>query len=84
MLRRDYIPDKTILQKLNQRLMRTGLGSRTRVNATIRNGQVTLSGNIQYENQRRVVLRATNSVEGVRTVTDQLRVLPTDAKRKFP
>jgi len=70
------IPDKTLLQKINQRLMRTGLGSQSKIKLTIRNGDVTLAGTLQYENQRRPVLTAARGVEGVRTVIDNLQVQP--------
>ncbi len=82
MLRNERVPDKTILKKVNQRLMRSGLGSGCRVTATVRSGQVSLSGNIQYENQRRPALKAVGSVEGVKRVVDQLQVQSRQAHRK--
>ena len=82
MLRNEPVPDKTILKKVNQRLMKTGLGSRCRITATVRSGQVSLSGNIQYENQRRPALRAVGSVEGGKGVVDQLQVQSRDAHRR--
>jgi osmotically-inducible protein OsmY len=74
MLRRGQVPDKRLLQKVEQRIARAGLGSQTKVRVTIRNGDVTVSGTLQYETQRRPVLHATRSVEGVRRVVDQLQV----------
>ena len=74
MQRRNQVPDRTLLQKVNQRLMRTGTGSQCRVAATVRNGDVTFSGTLQFEHQRRAVLKAASGVEGVRTVLDQMRV----------
>ena len=82
MLRNEPVPDKTILKKVNQRLMKTGLGSRCRITATVRSGQVSLSGNIQYENQRRPAVRAVGSVDGVKGVVDQLQVQSRDAYRR--
>jgi osmotically-inducible protein OsmY len=82
MLHRGLVPDKAILKKINQRLQRTGLGSGCRLSALVRNGQVTLSGSIQYEHQRRSALRAVNGVEGVRGVTDQLQV-PARTERRM-
>ncbi|MHC4177735.1 MAG: BON domain-containing protein [Planctomycetota bacterium] len=76
------VADKALLKKVNQRLDRTGLGSRSRVTVTIRSGQVTLSGNIQYEHQRRPALKAVNAVEGVRGVMDHLQVQSRDAHRR--
>jgi hypothetical protein len=71
--------DKAILKKLQQHLARVSLGSQSHVNVAVRDGQVTLSGNLQYENQRRPALKAARSVEGVRGVLDQLRVQPPKA-----
>lgn len=74
MPRPGQVPDKRVLQKVEQRISRAGLGSHTKVKVAIRNGDVTLSGTLQYETQRRPVLQATRSVEGVRRVMDQLQV----------
>jgi len=82
MLQKGSASDQAILKKVNQRLARTGLGSRCRVTVGVRNGQVTLSGNIQYENQRRPAVRAANGVDGVKGVSDQLQVESRDARRR--
>jgi hypothetical protein len=82
MLSRGAAPDKTLLKKVNQRLMRAGLGSHSRVTAAIRNGQVTLSGSIQYEHQRRTILRAASGVDGVSQVVDKLTVQPANSHRR--
>ena len=74
--------DKAILKKVNQRLARASLGSQSRVTATICNGEVTLSGNLQYETQRRPALRAASGVDGIAGVLDQLQVQSRDAYRK--
>lgn len=70
------IPDKTLLAKVNQRLSQCGTGSNVHVNVTIRNGTVTLSGMLEFDYQRRPILRAAQGVQGVRLVIDQLRVKP--------
>ena len=75
MVRFNEIPAKAILQKLNQRLARIASGSRNNITATVNNGDVTLSGTIQFEHQRRIMIRAVNSVQGVRRVIDQVQVL---------
>jgi len=72
-------PDRTILTKVNQRLIRTGMGASSHVTATVRSGDVTLSGTIQYEYQRRTILKAASGVEGVRQVVDLLQL---DTKQK--
>jgi len=82
MLRKEPVSDKTILKKVNQRLTRTGMGSRCRVTVTVRGGQVFLSGTLQYENQRRPALKAASTIEGVKGVVDQLQVQSRDANRR--
>lgn len=79
MLSQNHASDKMILKKVNQHLARVSVGSKSLVNAAIRNGQITLSGNLQYENQRRPALKAAGCVEGVRGVLDQLKMLPRKA-----
>jgi osmotically-inducible protein OsmY len=81
MLHKGSTSDKMILKKVNQRLARASLGAHCRVTAAVRNGQVTLAGNIQFENQRRPALRAASGVDGVGAVLDQLQVKPRDARK---
>jgi osmotically-inducible protein OsmY len=66
--------DKTLLKQVNQRLMRVGTGGKTRVTATVSRGDVTLSGVIQHEMQRRTLVRAAASAPGIRRVIDQLKL----------
>ncbi len=74
MLRKEVVPDKVLLQKVNQRLTRTGLGAGCSVKVSVRSGQVTLSGTIQRDMQRRPALKAASGIDGVRYVVDQLTV----------
>lgn len=76
------ISDKSLLEKVNQRLARSGSGSRSRVNATVCKGDVTLAGQLQYEIQRQPLLKAVGAVAGVRRVIDQLRVAPAAKKQQ--
>ena len=82
MLHKGSASDKAILKKVNQRLARVSLGSHSRVTAVVRNGQVTLSGSIEYDNQRRPALRAAGGVDGVGRVLDQLQLKSRDAHRR--
>ena len=69
------IPDKALLQQMNQRVQRTaGYGSR--VSVSVVRGEATLTGALQYEAQRRPILKAANAIGGVRRVVDQMRVEP--------
>jgi osmotically-inducible protein OsmY len=72
----DRVPDKTIERKVAQRLGRAGLGSQSRITVAVRNGQVTISGTLQYDTQRRSVLNSARGVQGVRNVVDQLQAIP--------
>ena len=80
MSRPGEISDKSILQKLNQRLLATGTGARSGVTAEVNSGTVTLSGAIQYEHQRHGLTRAANGVAGVRRVIDRVQVVPKASK----
>lgn len=73
------VPDKSLLQKLNQRLNRLG-GSGGKVVASVNRGDVTLSGTIQYEIQRSSVIKIATSVPGVRRVIDQLKTKPKERR----
>ena len=70
----NQIPDKTLLRDISKKLMRTG--TQTNVIAAVSSGYVTLTGVLQYENQRRTLIRAANQVAGVRHVGDQMTVQP--------
>ncbi len=70
----DKIPDKTLLRDINKKLMRTG--TQTKVTASVNAGYVTLQGVLQYENQRRTLIRAASQVSGVRHVADRMTVKP--------
>jgi len=76
---REVVPDDLLSQMVNQRLSRMETGGRDHINAAIRNGDVTLTGSLSYEHQRRAVVHAARNVEGVRRVVDQLRIV----KRKM-
>ena len=71
------IPDKAVLQKVNQKIMRVG---GAKVVASVMRGDVTLSGTIQYEMQRSSLLKVATSVPGVRRVIDQLKMKPKERR----
>jgi hypothetical protein len=73
MLHKNVVPDKSLLQTINQRLDRTGTSSQTRLSASVQRGTVTLSGTLQYESQRAPIVRAVTSIAGVHQVIDRLR-----------
>ncbi len=81
MQRSGQVPDKQLSQKVQQRLSRAGVGSQSTISVQVRNGDVTLSGSLQYETQRRSVIHAARGVAGVRQVVDRLKAKP--AVRKW-
>ena len=68
----DRVPDKTLLSQVNKKLRQTGVT--TNVAAAVNGGCVTLTGILQYANQRRVIMRKATQVTGVRQVVDQMTV----------
>lgn len=78
-----HVADKAIIQKVSQRLSRSGMATTCQLTVLCQQGDVTLSGTLQFEHQRRSALSAARSVDGVRRVIDQMRVLPPPTTR-FP
>lgn len=69
----NQVPDKTLLRSVQQRMMRKGV-SASRVTATVRNGDVTITGTIDFEHERRAIINAPNGIPGAKRIIDQLRV----------
>ena len=78
----ERVPDRTIEKKVSQRLARSGLGTQCRFTVTVRNGAVTIGGQLQYEIQRRQVMRAIGGAVGVRNIVDMMQVKPADHHRR--
>ena len=76
MFGRNEVSDKALLSSVNRRLDRTGTGSQAKITAAVQRGIVTLTGKVQYENQRNLLVKAVTSVAGVRQVIDQLQSPP--------
>lgn len=73
MMNKNQVPDKALLRSVLQKMMRKGI-SGSRIASTVRSGDVTLAGTIDYEHERRSILTAVNNIPGVKRVIDQLRV----------
>lgn len=73
---KNVVSDKELLKNVNRKLERTGTGSQTRLQATVQRGTVTLTGKLQYDNQRTPIIKAATSVPGVKHVVDQLQAPP--------
>ncbi len=69
------VPDRLLAQKIAQHLINHGIRPPCRVDANVHNGVVTLTGVIQFDNQRRNAIRSAQAVPGVSRVVDQMRVL---------
>jgi len=77
---RGQVPDKRIVQKVQQRLSRLSLGAQSKVGVDVRNGSVILSGTLQLERQRKAVMQAARGVEGVRGIVDNMQIKPATHK----
>ncbi len=73
MFGQNQVSDKELSKTVTKRLQRGGGGG---VTADIQRGSVTLKGRIQYESQRRPILKIVNAIAGVRHVIDQLQLVP--------
>jgi osmotically-inducible protein OsmY len=82
MFKKDAVSDHDIIQKVNQQLQNRGMRSPCHVAVLSQKGTVTLSGKIQYDHQRRMVIQATQRVDGVQRVVDQLQVIAKESHWK--
>jgi hypothetical protein len=72
----DKASDDKLQKAVDQRLMRGGAGSQSRITARVSQGNVTVTGNLQYEAQRSPLVKNIARVAGVRRVIDQLKIAP--------
>jgi osmotically-inducible protein OsmY len=75
MFGQNRISDGDLLKSVNQKLSRTGTSSQSKVTASVRGGTVTLTGNLQYANQRIEIVKAASRSPGVRQVIDNMQVV---------
>jgi osmotically-inducible protein OsmY len=68
--------DRAIVQQVTQRLETRGLRSPCRIDVQVRNGEVTLTGQIQFAQQRSTAMSAASTATGVRQVVDRLTIKP--------
>lgn len=74
MFGQDQVSDKELMKTVSKRLQRGGSAG---VTADIQRGTVTLKGKIQYEAQRRPMMKVVSCIAGVRRVVDQVQATPT-------
>ncbi len=72
--------DQKITTDVEMKIANRGLRSPCKVAVNTKNGEVTLTGTVQYAHQKAAAVQAATSVAGVRRVTDQTTV---GAKRRF-
>ncbi len=77
------VKDPVISQKVSQKLSSLGVRAPCRVMVATNKGNVTLSGTIQYEHQRQGAMHAVRGIAGVRSVIDQMRVIPSRPHAKI-
>lgn len=73
MFGKNQVSDRDLLKAINQRISRTGTSSQSKVNVTVQQGTVTLTGTLQHAIQRSPILKAISRVAGVRRVNDQMQ-----------
>jgi osmotically-inducible protein OsmY len=68
------VQDKTITRQVQGKLAGRGLGTPCHVSVATSKGEVTLTGDVQYEHQKGAAVQAINGISGVRRVIDRLIV----------
>lgn len=77
------VSDATIARNVSRQLASSGLRSPCRIQVQTRNGEVTLSGTVQFVHQRNTAVQAIRTVEGVKRIVEKLKVTP-PAKHQYP
>jgi hyperosmotically inducible protein len=73
-MRATQMSDRTIAQQVQNKLAGRGLSSPCHLAVETRNGEVTLSGFVQYAHQKSTAVQIANVISGVRRVIDRLIV----------
>lgn len=76
------VKDEVLQRRIEQRLMKRGIRLPCRVKVSVMKGNVTLTGQIQYQMQRKTALRAVHEVPGIQRVRDEMQVKPPTAAWK--
>lgn len=70
------VSDGAIVRQVNNKLASRGVRAPCHVMVNSKNGDVTLSGNVQFAHQKGAAMHAAAGVSGVRRVIDQMTVQP--------
>ncbi len=76
------IQDQCINQKVVRQLARGGVRPPCTVVVSTSDGSTTLSGEIEFEHQRRTAVRAATATSGVKRVVDHMQVASENSHRK--
>jgi osmotically-inducible protein OsmY len=68
------IQDKTITRQVQGKIAGRGLGPPCRISVDTTKGEVTLTGTVQYAQQKQTAVQATSGISGIRRVIDRLTV----------
>jgi hypothetical protein len=82
MERKVPISDASISRNVSRQLASAGLRAPCHIQVQTRNGEVTLSGSVQFVHQRNTAIQALRTVEGVIRVVEKLKVTP-PAKHQY-
>ncbi|HVA49740.1 MAG TPA: BON domain-containing protein [Pirellulales bacterium] len=77
------VSDVTISRNVTRQLAGRGLRSPCHIQVQTRNGEVTLSGTVQFVHQRDAAVQAIRTVEGVKRIVEKLKVKG-PAKPQYP
>jgi osmotically-inducible protein OsmY len=66
------VQDRTITRQVQGKIAGRGLGAPCRITVATSRGEVTLSGSVQYVQQKSTAVQAATGVAGVRRVFDRL------------
>jgi osmotically-inducible protein OsmY len=73
------IQDKSITRQVQGKIASRGLNSPCRITVETVKGEVTLTGSVQYAQQKSAAVQAASSISGARRIVDRL-VVKTVAK----
>ena len=68
--------DDRLQMRLENKLINAGLRRPCKVSVEVYNGMVTVKGMVQYEYQKRAAIHACRTMDGIRSISDQLKVEP--------
>lgn len=68
------VQDRTITRQVQGKIAGRGLGAPCRITVDTIKGEVTLSGTVQYQQQKQTATQASMGISGVKRVVDRLTV----------